>query len=78
MTDHNFFLQLNVKGSSGCRVNCVMTRTLIDMGNKLIVYLLTFLCLEQIQQLRSDWVEIMTETLVVVNIRGFFLFVINQ
>lgn len=40
-----------------------MTKTVIDTGNKLIVYLLTLLSLEQIKQVGSGWVDKLTETL---------------
>lgn len=40
-----------------------MTRTVIDMGNRLIVYLLTLLSLVYIQQVGSDWFEIVKEIL---------------
>lgn len=61
MTDRNF-------RTTACALKMwayFMTRAVIDMGNKLTVYLLTLLSLKKIQQVGSDWVEIMTETLCV-------------
>lgn len=76
-----WYNRMCVTGSSRCGVNYLMTRTVIDTGNKLIVYLLTLLSLEQIQQVGSRWVDIMTENTLCgpTSVQWLFLFFcINQ